>query len=133
MLAVRKALGVLVSLIALAGVLVTVVLATRRIDLRPRTDDGYLQADLVHMAPDVSGRIVELDVRDNQAAAGTSPRQLEFGCVIDAGSRGSASAMPMGPAPGLIQSMSSSRVRARHTLCSRGWTRSSRAADCSSR
>src|SRR5215472_16716192 len=67
MLAVRKALGVVVSLIALAGVLVTVVLATRRIDLRPRTDDAYLQADLVHMAPDVSGRIVELDVRDNQA------------------------------------------------------------------
>ena len=67
MLAFRKALGILVSLIALAGLLVTVVLATRRIDLRPRTDDAYLQADLVHMAPDVSGRIVELDVRDNQA------------------------------------------------------------------
>ena len=67
MLAVRKALGILVSLIALAGVLVTVVVATRRIDQRPRTDDAYLQADLVHMAPDVSGRIVELDVRDNQA------------------------------------------------------------------
>jgi membrane fusion protein, multidrug efflux system len=67
MLAVRKGLGVLVSLIALAGVLVTVVLATRQIDERPRTDDAYLQADLVHMAPDVSGRIVELNVRDNQA------------------------------------------------------------------
>jgi len=67
MLAFRRALGILVSLIALAGVLVTVVLATRRIDQRPRTDDAYLQADLVHMAPDVSGRIVELDVRDNQA------------------------------------------------------------------
>ena len=67
MLAIRKALGVLVSLVALAGVLVTGVLATRRIDQRPRTDDAYLQADLVHMAPDVSGRIVELDVRDNQA------------------------------------------------------------------
>ena len=67
MLTVRKALGVLVSLLALAGVLVTGVLAMRRIDLRPRTDDAYLQADLVHMAPDVSGRIVELDVRDNQA------------------------------------------------------------------
>jgi len=66
MLAVRKALGILVSLLALAGVLVTGVLATRRIDQRPRTDDAYLQADLVHMAPDVSGRIVELDVRDNQ-------------------------------------------------------------------
>jgi membrane fusion protein, multidrug efflux system len=67
MLAVRKALGVLVSLIALAGILVTGVLVTRRIDQRPRTDDAYLQADLVHMAPDVSGRIIELDVRDNQA------------------------------------------------------------------
>src|SRR5215468_11974052 len=67
MLAVRKALGVLVSLLALAGLVVTGVLATRRIDLRPRTDDAYLQADLVHLAPDVSGRIVELDVRDNQA------------------------------------------------------------------
>src|SRR6516164_7885814 len=67
MLAVRKALGILVSLIALAGVIATVVLATRRIDLRPRTDDAYLQADLVHLASDVSGRIVELNVRDNQA------------------------------------------------------------------
>ena len=67
MLAFRKALGILVSLLALAGLLVTVVLATRRIDQRPRTDDAYLQADLVHLAPDVSGRIVELDVRDNQA------------------------------------------------------------------
>ena len=65
-MAVRKALGVLVSLLALAGVLVTGVLVSRRIDQRPRTDDAYLQADLVHMAPDVSGRIVELDVRDNQ-------------------------------------------------------------------
>src|SRR5271163_4133611 len=66
MLTVRKALGVLVSLIALAGVLVTGVLASRRIDQRPRTDDAYLQADLVHMAPDVSGRIIELDVEDNR-------------------------------------------------------------------
>lgn len=67
MLAFRKALGILVSLLALVGVLVTVLLVSRRIDQRPRTDDAYLQADLVHMAPDVSGRIVELDVRDNQA------------------------------------------------------------------
>ena len=66
MLTVRKVLGVLVSLIALVGVLVTGVLASRRIDQRPRTDDAYLQGDLVHLAPDVSGRIVELNVRDNQ-------------------------------------------------------------------
>ena len=66
MTALRKALGVLVSLIALGGVLVTGVLVSRRIEQRPRTDDAYLQAYIVHMAPDVSGRIVELDVRDNQ-------------------------------------------------------------------
>ncbi|HEY1259847.1 MAG TPA: multidrug transporter subunit MdtN [Stellaceae bacterium] len=66
MSAVRKALGILVSLIALVGVLVTTVLVWHRIDQRPRTDDAYLQADLVHLAPDVSGRIVEFDVRDNQ-------------------------------------------------------------------
>jgi multidrug efflux system membrane fusion protein len=62
----RKALGVLVSLIALGAVLVTGVLVSRRIDQRPRTDDAFLQAYIVHMAPDVSGRIIELDVRDNQ-------------------------------------------------------------------
>src|SRR6201996_8021881 len=66
MLALRRTLGILVSLVALIGVLVTGVLVTRRIEERPRTDDAYLQADLVHMAPDVSGRIIELDVRDNQ-------------------------------------------------------------------
>jgi multidrug resistance efflux pump len=53
-LATRKAFGLLVSLVALVGVIATVVLAARRIDQRPRTDDAYLQADLVHMAPDVA-------------------------------------------------------------------------------
>jgi multidrug efflux system membrane fusion protein len=62
----RRALGILVSIIALGAVLVTVLLVSRRVDERPRTDDAYLQAYIVHMAPDVSGRIVELDVRDNQ-------------------------------------------------------------------
>src|SRR5262245_21843145 len=63
---VRRALGVLVSVVALAGALVTIVVVVRRIDRHPRTDDAYLEAYLVHMAPDVSGRIVELNVRDNQ-------------------------------------------------------------------
>jgi len=58
---------VLITIGALAAVVLLSALAYRRLDLRPRTDDAYLQADLVHMAPDVSGRIVRLDVRDNQA------------------------------------------------------------------
>lgn len=63
--AIRKGLGILVSLAAFASVILLATLTTWRMDLRPRTDDAYLQADLVHIAPEVSGRIVEL-VRDNQ-------------------------------------------------------------------
>src|SRR5262252_5798120 len=66
MLALRKALGVLVSLLALVGMLATGLLVLRRVDQSPRTDDAYLQAYIVNMAPDVSGRVVELNVRDNQ-------------------------------------------------------------------
>ena len=63
---IRRGIGVLISLAVFAGMILLAVLTAQRLDLRPRTDDAYLQADLVHMAPDVSGRIVELNVRDNQ-------------------------------------------------------------------
>src|SRR5271166_4217356 len=63
---IQKSVGVLVSLAAFAAVILLIALTVWRLDIRPRTDDAYLQADLVHMAPDVSGRIVELAVRDNQ-------------------------------------------------------------------
>lgn len=32
----------------------------------PRTDDAYVYADTINVAPEVSGRIVQLSVRDNQ-------------------------------------------------------------------
>ena len=64
--ALRRSLGALVSLIALIGVVMTGVLVTRRTDERPSTYDAYIQAYIVNMAPEVSGRIVELNVRDNQ-------------------------------------------------------------------
>ncbi len=62
----RKALGIVISLLVLAAVAVLLFLAVGRLDTRPRTDDAYLQADIIHMAPDVSGRITRLNVRDNQ-------------------------------------------------------------------
>jgi membrane fusion protein, multidrug efflux system len=62
----RRSVGVLVSVAAFAGMIVLAVMTIWRIDVRPRTDDAYLTADLVHMAPEVSGRITELAVRDNQ-------------------------------------------------------------------
>ncbi|HXZ14705.1 MAG TPA: multidrug transporter subunit MdtN [Roseiarcus sp.] len=66
MSALRRSLGVLVSLIALIGVVVTGVLVTRRTDERPSTYDASIQAYIVNMAPEVSGRIVKLNVLDNQ-------------------------------------------------------------------
>lgn len=36
------------------------------IDMAPRTDDAYAYADTISVAPEVSGRIVELAVKDNQ-------------------------------------------------------------------
>jgi multidrug efflux system membrane fusion protein len=59
-------LGVSFSIAVVCGLIVVGVLSAQRLGHRPRTDDAYLQADLVHMAPDVSGRIVSLAVRDNQ-------------------------------------------------------------------
>ncbi len=62
----RKVLGISFSIAVVCGLIVVAVLSAQRLGQRPRTDDAYLQADLVHMAPVVSGRIVSLNVRDNQ-------------------------------------------------------------------
>ena len=62
----RKGLGVLISLLALVAAALAVVLVINRLELRPRTDDGYLAADIIHMAPDVSGRIIRLDAANNR-------------------------------------------------------------------
>ena len=63
----RRGLGGLISIGVLIGAVALAVLVWARLDERPRTNDGYLQADVVHLAPDVTGRIVELHVADNQA------------------------------------------------------------------
>ena len=54
----------IVLLLAAACLLLIVVW---RVDTSPRTDDAYAYADTIQMAPQVSGRIVYLAVRDNQA------------------------------------------------------------------
>ncbi len=66
MASVRRVVGILFAVASFVALAVLGILASVRLQARPRTDDAYLQADLVHMAPDVSGRIVELDVQDNQ-------------------------------------------------------------------
>ncbi len=62
----RRGLGGLISIVVFVGAAALIVLTWMQLDARPRTNDGYLQADIVHLAPDVSGRIVDLRVTDNQ-------------------------------------------------------------------
>jgi multidrug efflux system membrane fusion protein len=55
---------------AIVMVVVTLLLLAyviRLWDRAPRTDDAYVYADTIDVVPEVSGRIVELAVRDNQA------------------------------------------------------------------
>jgi len=59
---VRK--GLTAALVAVALVLSGYVV--QRLDHDPRTDDAYLYADTIGVAPEVSGRIVELDAGDNR-------------------------------------------------------------------
>jgi multidrug efflux system membrane fusion protein len=54
------------TLLAIATAIVAIVLTTQRLDHRPRTDDAFIDADVVHMAPDVSGRVVAMNIRVNQ-------------------------------------------------------------------
>jgi multidrug efflux system membrane fusion protein len=59
----RSTVAVLVLVLAAIALAIYVI---RAIDLSPRTDDAYVYADTVDVAPEVSGRIVKLAVTDNQ-------------------------------------------------------------------
>ena len=52
-------------MVALA--LVALVFVIWRVDSAPSTNDAYASADTIDVVPEVSGRIVELAVTDNQA------------------------------------------------------------------
>ena len=62
-----RAVGVLVTVSAIVGALILSAVAFKRVDSRPQTDDAFIETDLVHMAADVSGRIIALNVGDNGA------------------------------------------------------------------
>ena len=63
---VGQLFGIVFTLGALAAAILGAVFASQRLDHRPRTDDAFIDADVVHMAPDVSGRLVSLAVTNNQ-------------------------------------------------------------------
>jgi multidrug efflux system membrane fusion protein len=62
----RTSIGRAVAIAAVVGAIGLGAFALERLDRRPRTSAGFLYADTAAIAPDVSGRIVTLNVRDNQ-------------------------------------------------------------------
>ncbi len=64
-LAVRIA-GAIFAAVVYALTIVLAVYVTRIYLLFPQTDDAYVRADTVGLAPHVSGPIIELPIRDNQ-------------------------------------------------------------------
>jgi membrane fusion protein, multidrug efflux system len=62
----RPAIARATALAAVVAAIVLVVVALLWLDHRPRTHDAHIYADTTLVAPDVSGRIVKIHVRDNQ-------------------------------------------------------------------
>ncbi|MBS0979601.1 MULTISPECIES: HlyD family efflux transporter periplasmic adaptor subunit [Acetobacter] len=61
-----RAGGVSLLILSLFSCVVLGLLVLNRLHHRPRTEDAYLTADIIHFAPEVSGRIVSMSVRDNE-------------------------------------------------------------------
>src|SRR6266511_1894412 len=62
----RRVAGRLIGGLIVAGAVVAVVVTVLQLNTRPQTDDATLRANFVGIAPQVSGHIVDLRVRDNQ-------------------------------------------------------------------
>jgi multidrug efflux system membrane fusion protein len=63
---VRRVLGRLLGTGIVVGTAVVVVISVLQWQTRPQTDDATVRANFVGIAPQVTGHIVELHVRDNQ-------------------------------------------------------------------
>ena len=63
----RKFARRLVSLIVVAGAVIITLYVWGIIERHPRTDDATARANVVGIAPRVSGQILKLNVQDNQA------------------------------------------------------------------
>src|SRR5262249_1913262 len=62
----RRTLGRLIGAGIVAAAAIMVVVTLVQWEIRPQTDDATVRANFVGIAPQVSGHIVELHVRDNQ-------------------------------------------------------------------
>jgi multidrug efflux system membrane fusion protein len=62
----RAIAGRLLSIAVIVAAIVSVFLVVRRFHVNPQTDDAEVFANLIGIAPEVEGRIVKINVTDNQ-------------------------------------------------------------------
>src|SRR5215813_4433243 len=62
----RRLAGRVLGGLIVAGAVVAVIVTLLQWETRPQTDDATVRANFVGVAPQVSGHIIELRVRDNQ-------------------------------------------------------------------
>jgi membrane fusion protein, multidrug efflux system len=62
----RKIVGRILGLLIVAGAAAAGLAVWREIRVNPQTDDAEVFANLIGIAPEVSGRIVKINVKDNQ-------------------------------------------------------------------
>src|SRR5215813_2030366 len=62
----RRLAGRVIGGVIVAGAVVAVIVTLLQWETRPQTDDATVRANFVGVAPQVSGHIVQLRVRDNQ-------------------------------------------------------------------
>ena len=62
----RKFLGRIIGATAVIGAVLMLLLTVVDTDRHPRTDDASVRANFIEIAPEVSGRLIQLPVRDNE-------------------------------------------------------------------
>src|SRR6516165_7521079 len=61
-----RTIGATIGVLIVLGAVILGVVVTRLYYVYPRTDDAYVRANVVGIAPHVSGPIIELPIHDNQ-------------------------------------------------------------------
>ncbi len=61
----RKPVGRWIGIGVVVAAILALLAVTLETDLHPRTDDASVRANFIEIAPEVSGRLVELPVKDN--------------------------------------------------------------------
>src|SRR6202163_391846 len=80
----RKRVGRIIGIIVVAGAAVILPLAVLDTNRYPRTDDASVRANFIEIAPEVSGRLAQLPVKDNAFVKqgdllfGIDPRDYEY-------------------------------------------------------